>query len=381
MKAAYLIYFLFCFENAFSQTWNWAHTGVGATNDESMKTVVDKDKNIYITGRFNSNSLIIGGNTLSSSGAYDIFLAKYDTLGNVKWVKSFGGTGYEIVKCLSVDTFGNVYMSGIFGSPMIVIGIDTLWNNGFDPSFLVKYDKNGNSIWAKSVLDVWSIGGLTNDINGNVYLTGGFNTDSIIFGTTTLYNSLTGFLSVEFFIVKYDSSGTALWAKSSTGNYSEEGTALTVDKNSNVVVTGTFNSDSMTIGSIVLHNHGPSGLHTDIFIASYDTSGTLLWAKSIGGIYDDEPKGITTDTAGNITITGKYDSDTLHVGTDTLLMGYGIFTVQYSPTGQLRWAQRSTFNMLGVNTPEGIAADGLGHLYITGHFDGDSIDFGNECGA
>ena len=52
--------------------------------------------------------------------------------------------------------------------------------------------------------------------------------------------------------------------------------ALVVDVNNNIYLTGTFYSDSITFDSITLYNNSNS----NIFIAKFDPFGNVLWAKS-----------------------------------------------------------------------------------------------------
>ncbi len=73
-------------------------------------------------------------------------------------------------------------------------------------------------------------------------------------------------------------SGSGL--KSAGGTSADYENSVSTDDWGNVYVTGYFVSDSLTFGSIVLTNGGGYG---DIFIAKYDSNGTVLWAKGAGG--------------------------------------------------------------------------------------------------
>src|SRR5690606_8330373 len=116
----------------------------------------------------------------------------------------YGDGGYGI----STDANGNVLVTGFFGSPSITFGSTTLTNassTGKDELFIVKYDPNGNVLWAKSAGGIngdWG-NSISTDANGNVLLTGYFSSSSITFGSTTLTNAG----SYDIFIAKYDSSG------------------------------------------------------------------------------------------------------------------------------------------------------------------------------
>ena len=140
----------------------------------------------------------------------------------VVWAKAAGGTGTDEPYGIATDATGNIYITGNFGSSSITFGTVTLTSPGF---FLTKYDANGNVLWAKSAGgSAYSNSGnaVATDASGNVFVTGSFPS-SLSFGTTTLTNTD----NPDIFIVKYDASGTVLWARGSTsssgGDYSYGG--------------------------------------------------------------------------------------------------------------------------------------------------------------
>jgi hypothetical protein len=109
----------------------------------------------------------------------------------------------------------------------------------------------------------------------------------------------------------YAQAPSWVWAKSA-GN--AKGHSIAVDAKGNVYVTGYFESDSLTLGSITLRRAGGK----DIFVVKYDPNGQVLWAKSAGGMNDDYGASIAVDASGNVYVTGYFESDTLTFGTITL---------------------------------------------------------------
>ncbi|MBK9425504.1 MAG: hypothetical protein IPN54_15450 [Bacteroidetes bacterium] len=67
------------------------------------------------------------------------------------WAKGTGGTNYNSGTDVCEDSFGNVYMSGNFQSLTLTLGATTLTNSGLSDIFIVKYDANGNELWALKV--------------------------------------------------------------------------------------------------------------------------------------------------------------------------------------------------------------------------------------
>jgi len=201
----------------------WAKSAGGSLDESSNSIHTDANGNSYITGNFDG-SITFGSTTLTYTGSFgnDIFIVKYDGAGNVLWAKSAGGSLDESSNSISTDANGNSYITGRFYSSTITFGSDTLTNAGTDDIFVVKYDGAGNVLWAKSAGGTeddhgWSI---SLDANGNSYITGGFASPIITFGSTTLTNAG----DWDIFVVKLDNvTGIA--------EYNEPFNAITVFPN------------------------------------------------------------------------------------------------------------------------------------------------------
>ena len=96
------------------------------------------------------------------------------------------------------------------------------------------------------------------------------------------------------------------WAKSAGGTDYDYGTGISTDASGNVLITGYFDSPTITFGTTTLTNAG-TGI-ADIFVVKYDASGNVLWAKSAGGTDGDHGYGISTDANGNVLVTGYFNS-------------------------------------------------------------------------
>ncbi|MGI8893958.1 MAG: T9SS type A sorting domain-containing protein, partial [Bacteroidia bacterium] len=172
----------------------------------------------------------------------------------------------------------------------------------------------------------------------------------------------------------------------------------------NIYITGTFGS-SLTIGSTTLTNTG--GIFSDVFVAKYDNSGNVIWAKSAGGTSSEGGRAIIVDGSGNSYVTGIFESSTISFGSTTLTNGASIdaFVVKYDSAGNVLWAANAGGNGIAFDAYENIyltgsktakydpagnlvwislggkggtdiAVDGSGYSYITGSFDG-TFTFGN----
>ncbi len=170
----------------------WAKNAGGVNYDKGTAVAADGFGNNYITGYFQSSPASFGLMNLYNSGGADIFIAKYDTLGNTTWAKSIGGINNELGNCIRV--FGNsLFFAGYFGSSNLILGNDTLTNSGGDFIYVSKYDLAGNEIWSKSVPGTMSgldaAMNITVNVNQDLFLTGYFGSHDISFDNITLYNA------------------------------------------------------------------------------------------------------------------------------------------------------------------------------------------------
>ncbi|MCB1191128.1 MAG: SBBP repeat-containing protein [Leptospiraceae bacterium] len=188
------------------------------------------------------------------------------------------------------------------------------------------------------------------DSNGNVYMAG--ETGSGLDG-----NSQAG--TMDFFVVKYNSSGTSQWTKQ-MGVTSKTTTAegVATDSNGNVYVAG------YTTGG--LDGNTLSGTY-DFFVVKYDSNGSKQWTKQMGVTSKGtQGKGITIDSNGNIYIAGHTNGS---LDGNTVTGSVDLFVTKYNSSGTSQWTK-----LLGVTSKStlatGIATDSNGNLYIVGYTNG-----------
>ena len=360
-----------------SQPWIWAKSSngnPGGIQEGGNSLATDAKGNVFVTGYFNDAFINFGGFTITNPGFSGTYLVKYDSIGNITWAKGAGVGANVFVPAgifgssVCTDTSGNVFLTGFFISSSIAFGTDTLTIAGSNPDiFLVKYDPNGNVLWAKSAGDSLVDQGISvsTDVSGNVFLTGFFFSPTITFGTYTLTNAGGG---SDIFLAKYDPNGNLLWAKSAGGSADDIGNSVSADGSGNVFVTGSFQSPSINFGTNVLANAG--GSFSDVFIAKYDPSGNVLWAKSAGGSADDIGNSVSADSNGNIFLTGGFKSPSINFGTNVLANAGGgfsdVFITKYDPNGNVLWAKSAGGSADDVGLS--ISVDPWKNVYLAGFF-------------
>ncbi len=299
----------------------WANNAEGVSEARSIAT--DKDGNAFVTGSFYSvttNFDIKSVTNIDNTGSTnDIFLVKYNDDGKVQWANSAAGIYEDVAYSVATDTLGNAFVCGYFNSdtmkfdPYYIINAQP----GYDYVFLVKYDTDGNALWANGAgggVDYDDAYSVATDVNGNVFITGRFNSPTITFDTIVLNNNANWWLG-DLFLTKYNSAGDVVWAKSTGGSNTDMGWSLTTDASGNIFVTGDFWSSTIIFGSTTLNN---TNSRSNVFLTKYDESGNILWAKSTGGIYDDYGVSVATDKSGDLFLTGNYFSPTIDFGLTTL---------------------------------------------------------------
>lgn len=290
----------------------WAKN-IGSTGYEAAYAVsTDKFGNIFISGVFGS-TMTLGAFTLNPTANGDVFVAKYDSSGNVLWAKSGDGDGMDEIRSITTDNNGNAFVVGTFRSTTFTLGVVTLTktaqNFAGTKCFIAKYDKNGNTIWARTTTQESNEGfSICSDPNGSAYISGFFYAPTVTFGPISLTNAG----SFNSFIVKYDSIGNEIWAKNIKSPYNIS-QAITSDSSSIYISGG--GQFPVIAGSNTITGVGSFPM----FIVRYDLNGNEICALSTndGGASDDEGA-MTTDHQGNLFVCSDFGQSQFVIGTNTL---------------------------------------------------------------
>jgi len=246
-----------------SGSFLWARQAGGDLDDAGNGIALDGATNVYVVGAF-TGSATFGVNSLTGMGTNnlpDLFLSKYNSGGNLLWVRQAGGEGDDAANAIVADAAGNVALTGRFAGPA-TFGNYNITGSGTD-IFVSRYDTSGNCLWARRAGGNNSIYGdsglgLGTDSAGNIFATGYFSGTSS-FGSTNIQTR--GFDDV--FCSKYDSGGNLLWVRTAGGANLDLSYGIAVDQSGNVMLAGFFASSTIAFDGVSLTNSGGR----DIFVA------------------------------------------------------------------------------------------------------------------
>ena len=293
----------------------WTKRYDGPANGDDVGRAVAGDKrsgNILVTGT-------------SSSGIYadaraDYITVAYAEAGAALWTNRYNGpaNNADEASSVAVDRKGNVFVTGSSGGDYATIAYSSaglpLWTNHY----------SGGAQETAIAIGV--------DNAGNVFVTGSS------YRPGAPYDS-------HYVTIAYSPAGVPLWTNqyNPPGNYQDFATALAVDHQGNVFVTG-YSGDSVS---------------SDYATIAYSMAGVALWTNRYNGPGNgfDHPYAIVVDNTGKVLVTGSSRGD--------------YATIAYSAAGVALWTNRYE----GGGGANAIAVDHNGNVFVTGHSTGIAGDF------
>jgi uncharacterized delta-60 repeat protein len=235
---------------------------------------------------------VVAGRTESfGAGGSDFYVVKLDSSGNVQWTKTIGGSGDDGANSIIQSSDGGYVVAG--------------WtlNLGYYDFYVVKLDSAGNIVWAKT------IGGSYDDIANSIIQSndGGY----VVAGMYSF-----GERHSNFYVVKLDSAGNIVWAKTIGGSGYDEANSIIQSSDGGYIVAGYTSS------------FGSGG---DIFVVKLDSSGSVQWTKAIGGSYGYLANSIIQSSDGGYVVAGS---------TWSFGAGYSDFyVVKLDSGGNVQWTK------------------------------------------
>jgi hypothetical protein len=369
---------------SYKAVWAQRTSDVGMYIGGNPINAVDRQGNFFACSPFTSATITIGNATLTNSDSsfiphgytpMDSFVVKYNSNGELLWVRQITG-GSAVVGTCAADSEGNLFVAGDTASSHTLIGTNVLSTaGGPGDAFVVKYDPNGNVLWARQ------IGGNGNEIashiavddDNNAVIAGRFSSTNLLIGTNSLtWSGADPNSNLDAFVAKFSGSGDPLWARQIKTSHSLT-PRLGIDQQNNIYITDAF-VGSADFGDFVLTNSGSPSI-TSSFLAKYDSTGKALWAQTAA-----EPmvNDMAVDSQGDSYLVGTYTSPTLLVGGITLTSQGGLFEswlAKFDNAGNLAWV--SPIGSPGDDNVMNVALDKVGNCYVFGDSSSATINFGS----
>lgn len=352
--------------------WEWSHQTGSTGNDNARDVIVAPSGEVAVSGMWNA--------TASSANPGDAYVTRFDHNGQVLWSHQFEfmGGGQSNALGMSLGNSGRVYIGGYSigaGGP----------NQGRYRAFASCLDASGLPVWTHligSESKDQQVNAVATDAVGNSYFVG--ETTGDIGGKNSG--------AQDMFIVKYDDSGTMIWARQFGTLGSDLGLGVALDESGNIYVSGfrgcggcggtLWKLDDLGIvqwiasfedgryGDAValdaFSNAYVCGLvfkgssDYDSFVAKVGLSGTVLWQAQIATPLSDWATSIVIDNDGAPLVTGHTQGS---IGGQNLGSADG-FLCRYTAAGEHDWSVQ--FGTQSAEEVWGAAATVAGDVVVAG---------------
>ncbi len=216
--------------------------------------------------------------------------------------------------------------------------------------------------------------GVAVDDSGNVYMVGTTDGSAFPVSVGAFQGKLSG--GYDSYVVKFSLAGARLWSTFVGGTADDAAYDIAIDASGNVCVVGSTYSINYPVSNMTYQSTNSGKV--DAFVFRMSSGGSLLWSTYLGGTYDDEARGIATNSAGSIFVGGFTSSSNFPASSayqQNYAGGRDGFVTAFSGTGAMLW---STF--LGGSSDDRIHGVDCGNgIYVSGETN--STNFPTSLGA
>ena len=391
--------------NELSYEWTRVFGYLDNTYIKTIKT--DSYDNLYIAGtffnEFNIGSIYGVSDKKTSVGREDIFITKLHGDNSYGWTRIIGSTNSEDVNNITVDSAGNIYLTGVFNSAQLDFGKDFGVSDvqsqiGDQDFFVTKILSNGDYGWTRIFGGIESDSGrsVNCDLNDDLYIGCNFR-NTVNFGAAfSLSDVKTAKGQCDNAVIKIYKNGDYAWTKQ-IGTLRGLSPILTAfDSQNNVYVYGNF-CETIDFGADFGVNdikiHG-GGQDYDLFITKITENCNYLWTKIVNTSINFTPISIKLDSSDNIYLSGEFMGQANFAGD----FGGTDFRTFVPPTSSFPYMyEKYDVFVMRINSdksygfvrqigneyserPSGMIIDSRDNLFIAGTFTSE-LDFGADFGV
>lgn len=263
------------------------------------------------------------------------------------WVDESGGPGADPARSVVLDRRGGAYVAGTFVEH-VRFGRKQLFSEGRSDGFLVRYDADGQKLWAVAIggegEDEFS--DIDSDSAGNVYVTGTMRGEIDVDQDGEVDIRAEG--QSVMFMASFDPAGNLRWARASGGTGAARGVGIAIAPDDSIYLSGFYLGGPVDLdgdGAIDLAEPGGKQVsqtvtpQTDIdgYYAKFTPEGDLVWSRIVSG-----PQ---FHIAGSLAFIG--DGDLLVLGSFSApadLDGDGSPDLEFQPMGDRKWEHNADAN-------------------------------------
>ena len=339
------------------------HFGGDAFGYNVAAVAVDGAGNVYLTGAV-PGTADLGGGPLVSAGSDDILIASYSPTGTHRWSRLIGGTGNDQGAGITTDGT-QVYVTGQY-SAVVDFGGGAQTAAGSADAFVLTLSSATGAYVAARVFGTPGDDaglGVVVDAQGNVTVGGFFGAGTLDFGGG---NTITG-AGFNAFVASATAAGVHRWSRRLSGTTSttiSSCQAIGIDAAGNVTTGGDLQETTDFGGGTV------TALSTDVFVASYSSTGTYRWSRTFGGSQSDDGNALAVAPGGDVVVGGIFHGTVPFGGTSLTSTGVvdGFVALLDGATGTPRFARN-----LGASSSggvDGLAFDPAGNVIAGGSIEG-----------
>lgn len=364
----------------------------GSNQDFITRVRLDSAGNIYLAGLTSSADFTIQNSNQAPGGSNDAFVTKLNPEGTAVLYSSYlGGSGDDVVRGMSIDGSGNIYLAGVTASTDFPLQSPfQLTNNEGKAGFVTKLNPSnpaGSQLVYSTYIDgntgngvSTGANGIVADPSGGAYVAGVSNSPTLPVTADAAQPALSG--TYDAYLARIGSDGSLMYLTYLGGAKDEGGSnyvstagstpgimGIGLDSAGNVYVSGSTKSTDFPTLNPYQSVHGGTTTVTDAFVAKYTATGSKVYATYLGGTTSDVAYDLAVDPAGAVYVTGNTGSTNFPLvnpaqsamkGTSTA------FITKIDPSGTSLDYSTYWGGSSGTNTPYSIAVDGAGDAYVAG---------------
>jgi hypothetical protein len=249
----------------------WGRRAVSSVVSYTNDLYADKESNLYVVGSYGQNFGMGSVSLPYAAWALRMYLAKYDSAGNLKFLNGIADTALTSANNITGDDCGNIWMTGRGGHSAL---------SPSQPMFLAKYDTIG------TLIDTFFIryggggsGGIALNQKGSVYVTSEYDV-TMTLGSVTLSGGGSG---KNMFIAQYKYAASGCNTDLAVLPVTDDGEEVMIYPNPAADVCTFYNK---------------RGFGSDARVEIYDMTGRAVLLSSL--------KGTTTEIAADKLAAGQY---------------------------------------------------------------------------